>query len=88
MMYILKALAALLVLAVAKTVSGEYKKFTDRKLRIDEGFVSLLSFIKSELSCRGRTVSEWACDFKNDELSELGFCSSLVKSGKIELFRG
>ncbi len=82
-MYLLKAVAAVLALVVARCVSKEYKKFTDRKLRLYEGFISLLSFIKTELSCRARPVSEWASEFSHPTLAECGFVDALSQEGSL-----
>ena len=83
MIYLLKAFASLLVLFISLALSSEYKKYTDRKIKICEGFICLLSFIKTELSCRARVVSEWAAEFDNDALSESGFIPELLESGSL-----
>lgn len=82
-MYVIKALAAVLVLVVARTLSGEYKKFTESKLRLYDGFVSLLSFIKTELECRSRSVREWAAEFSDEALDGCGFLESLKNDGNL-----
>ncbi len=81
--YILKVLAAFLSLAAARTVSKEYGAYREKKLRLQEGFISLLAFIKNELSCRCRSVSEWAAEFQNEALAEAGFLGELCKTGSL-----
>ncbi len=83
MIYLLKAAAAALALVCAMCVSREYKRFTDKKFAFYDGFLSLLSYIKNELSCRGRSLAEWASEFENDALYETGFISKLRESGSL-----
>ncbi len=83
MMYLLKAAAAVLVLVTATCVSREYKKFEENKLSLYEGLLSLLAFIKTELSCRGRAVTLWAPEFENVALYETGFISALRECGNV-----
>ena len=82
-MIIVKAFTAVLVFLVAKTLSSEYKKYMAAKNDINDGFVSLLAFIKNELACRLRSVSEWAREFDNKALLEAGFISELAETGNL-----
>ena len=82
-MIFIKTAAAVLVLYVAVTLSGEYKKYIERRILALEGFLSLLSFIKGELSCRLRTSAEWAQDFHSDVLSDCGFLPELIKTSSL-----
>lgn len=84
MMYGIKAAAAVLVLFTACTVSGEYKKFIEKKLALCEGFLSLLTFIKAELACRGRSVREWAKEFSDTALSDVGFTQALIEKESLD----
>lgn len=80
MIYLIKAALAILILFVSRTLASEYKKYTEKKLALTEGFLSLLSFIKNELSCRARPVPDWAFEFENAALSEVGFTKTLSES--------
>lgn len=82
-MALIKALAAVLVFFTARTLSAEYKKFTERRLAVLEGFLSLLSFIKNELSCRARASAEWAAEFNSTSLNEMGFTEEFIKTGSL-----
>ncbi len=82
-MILIKAITALLVLFVAKTLSAEYKKYMEVKNALNDGFVALLEFIRNELSCRLRAVSEWACEFENEALFNAGFISELSETGSL-----
>ena len=62
-MIIIKAAAAVLVFFVSGNLAGEYKRYIEKRISALEGFLSLLNFIKGELSCRLRTSAEWAEDF-------------------------
>ncbi len=83
MIYILKAFAALMVLFVTHIITKGYKGFISKKGEICDGFLSLLAFIKTELSCRGRAVAEWASEFENAALGEIGFIGELTESGNL-----
>lgn len=80
MIYVLKAAAAVLVLIVSRSVSAEYKKYAGERIALCEGFVLLLSFIKTELSCRGREVAEWAEEVEIPALAAAGFTEELRKT--------
>ena len=82
-MVVIKALAAVLVLFTARTLTAEYKKFTEKRLAVLDGFISLLAFIKNELSCRARTSAEWAGEFASASLNEIGFTDELVRTGSL-----
>ena len=82
-MFIIKAAASLLVLFVSRTFASEYKRYTEEKLAVYEGFLSLLEFIKNELGCRLRSVSEWAAEFENAALERSGFTAELLKTGSL-----
>jgi hypothetical protein len=76
-------LAAVLVLICARTVTHEYKKYIEEKLGLIDGFLSLLTFIKGELSCRLRTTGEWSGEFENAALSDIGFIDEFRKTGSL-----
>lgn len=80
MTYMIKAAAAVLVLLLIRTVNGEYKRFTERKTALCEGFVRLLEFIRTELSCRGRAVAQWAEEIDEPALAEVGFTDELKRT--------
>ncbi|MBR2466417.1 MAG: hypothetical protein IKB38_05760 [Clostridia bacterium] len=82
-MILIKAITAVLVLFVAKTLSSEYKKYMEAKNAVNDGFVALLDFIRNELSCRLRSVPQWACEFENEALFDAGFISELSETGSL-----
>lgn len=83
-MSIIKALAAVLVFFTARTLTAEYKRFTEKRLAVLDGFLSLLSFIKNELSCRARPSAEWAGEFVSAALGEIGFTEEFIKTGSLQ----
>ena len=82
-MIIIKAAAAVLVFFVSGNLAGEYKRYIEKRISALEGFLSLLNFIKGELSCRLRTSAEWAEDFSQEALSACGFIAELRKTGNL-----
>ena len=82
-MVFIKAVAAVLVLFATRTLVTEYKKYEEKKLAALDDFAALFSFIKGELGCRLRTVSEWARDLDCDVLAECGFTDELIKTGSL-----
>jgi len=64
---------------------AEYRKHLERKLALYDGFSSLISFIRSELACRCRSVSEFAEDINIPSLEDSGFSDELRRTGSLDM---
>lgn len=77
-MYRIAGIAA--VALAALIFSREFSAYQKRRMGETEGFLSLLTFMRGEINCHLRPVSEWCRDFRDPALERVGFLPALRES--------